>query len=54
VFGVFELVVFLTSPIFGYLLPRVGVTQAFTFGIATTGTMCISFGFLNYIQVGEW
>jgi hypothetical protein len=52
VFGVFELVVFLTSPIFGHLLPRLGVTQAFTFGIGATGCMCITFGCLNFIQVG--
>jgi hypothetical protein len=51
VFGVFELVVFLTSPIFGHLLPRLGVTQAFTFGIGATGCMCITFGCLNFIQV---
>jgi hypothetical protein len=52
VFGVFELVVFLTSPIFGHLLPRLGVTQAFTFGIGATGCMCVTFGCLNFIQVG--
>ena len=51
VFGVFELVVFLSSPLFGHLLPRLGITRAFTAGLLTTGSMCIVFGFLNYIQV---
>ena len=50
VFGIFELVVFLVSPVMGRLLPRLGVNRAFTGGILTTGCMCVCFGLLNNIS----
>ena len=65
VFGIFELTVFIVSPIVGKLLPKVmlrklfqltqsklfqiGISRAFSGGIMTTGTMCVAFGFLNRI-----
>ena len=65
VFGIFELTVFIVSPIVGKLLPKVilrkllvefysklfqiGISRAFSGGIMTTGTMCVGFGFLNRI-----
>jgi len=50
VFGIFELTVFLVSPVIGRYLPQLGVNRAFSLGISTTGTMCILFGFLNFIE----
>ena len=49
VFGIFELTVFLVSPVMGRLLPRLGVNRAFTGGILTTGCMSVCFGLLNNI-----
>ena len=51
VFGIFELVVFVFSPFCGHLMPYFGVTRIFTAGLLITGVMCITFGFLNNIQV---
>ena len=51
VFGIFELTVFLVSPVVGRFLPWVGATRAFCLGIFITGSMCVLFGLLNYIQV---
>ena len=50
VFGVFELVVFLVSPLCGKYLPRIGAHKAFSMGIYTTGSMCVVFGFLDRFQ----
>jgi len=50
VFGIFELTVFLVSPVIGRYLPQLGVNRAFSLGISTTGTMCILFGFLKFIE----
>ncbi|XP_076030715.1 MFS-type transporter SLC18B1-like [Oratosquilla oratoria] len=50
VFGVFELTVFLVSPIYGRYLSRVGAKFMFNAGIFTTSTTCILFGFLDRID----
>jgi len=50
VFGIFELTVFIVSPIIGKYLPKIGVGRAFTGGISVTGLMCVAFGFLNQIE----
>lgn len=53
VFGIFELTVFIVSPIFGKYLPRIGISRGFSGGIATTGLMCVAFGFLDRISNGK-
>ncbi|XP_055384964.1 MFS-type transporter SLC18B1-like isoform X2 [Condylostylus longicornis] len=49
VFGVFELVVFIISPIYGQYLNRIGPKVLFNGGIFTTGTSAILFGLLDKI-----
>lgn len=44
VFGIFELVVFLVSPIYGAHLNKIGPKLLFNAGILTTGTCAILFG----------
>jgi len=50
VFGIFELTVFIVSPIIGKYLPKIGVSKAFSGGISITGSMCVAFGLLNKID----
>ena len=49
VFGIFELVVFLVSPIYGQYISKIGPKFMFNAGIFITGSTCILFGFLNHI-----
>uniref|UniRef100_U5EXX6 Putative mfs-type transporter n=1 Tax=Corethrella appendiculata TaxID=1370023 RepID=U5EXX6_9DIPT len=49
VFGIFELVVFLISPIYGQYLNRIGPKVLFNSGIFTTGTAAILFGLLDKV-----
>lgn len=51
VFGIFELTVFIVSPIFGAHLNKIGAKRVFNLGILTTGTCSILFGFLDRIEV---
>lgn len=51
VFGVFELVVFLVSPLYGAYLNSIGPKVLFNGGIFTTGTAAIVFGLLDHVQV---
>lgn len=51
VFGVFELAVFLVSPIYGQFLNNIGPKVLFNAGIFTTGTAAIIFGLLDRVQV---
>lgn len=48
-FGVFELVVFIISPIYGQYINRIGPKVLFNTGIFTTGTSAIIFGLLDRI-----
>lgn len=50
VFSFYALVIFVSSPIFGKILPKVGVKPLFIGGIATSGICSIIFGMLNYVQ----
>ncbi|XP_049887797.1 MFS-type transporter SLC18B1-like isoform X2 [Pectinophora gossypiella] len=50
VFGVFELVVFLISPVYGSHLNRIGPKLLFNAGILTTGTCAILFGLLDKVE----
>ncbi|KAK9888503.1 hypothetical protein WA026_000753 [Henosepilachna vigintioctopunctata] len=50
VFGIFELVVFIISPIYGQHLNRIGAKITFNAGIYTTGICAILFGLLDNIQ----
>ncbi|XP_059486360.1 MFS-type transporter SLC18B1-like [Neocloeon triangulifer] len=50
VFGVFELVVFLISPIYGRHLNRIGPKYLFNGGIFTVGTCAILFGLLDRVE----
>ncbi|XP_034232465.1 MFS-type transporter SLC18B1-like [Thrips palmi] len=50
VFGVFELVVFIISPIYGQHLNRIGPKFLFNGGIFTTGVCAILFGMLDKVN----
>ncbi|KAA0193883.1 hypothetical protein HAZT_HAZT003132 [Hyalella azteca] len=50
VFGIFELVVFIVSPIYGEYISKIGAKFMFNAGIFITGSTCILFGFLNHVQ----
>ncbi|XP_034938176.1 MFS-type transporter SLC18B1-like [Chelonus insularis] len=50
VFGIFELIVFLISPVYGQNLNRVGPKLLFNGGILTTGTCAIFFGLLDRVE----
>ncbi|XP_063991731.1 MFS-type transporter SLC18B1-like [Diachasmimorpha longicaudata] len=50
VFGIFELVVFIISPIYGQRLNRIGPKVLFNGGILTTGTCAIFFGLLDKVE----
>ncbi|CAL4108385.1 unnamed protein product, partial [Meganyctiphanes norvegica] len=50
VFGVFELIVFIISPIYGKYLDRIGPRLMNNAGITTVAVMCICFGFLDRID----
>ncbi|XP_072935433.1 MFS-type transporter SLC18B1-like [Epargyreus clarus] len=50
VFGIFELVVFLISPVYGAHLNRIGPRLLFNGGIFTTGTCAILFGLLDKVE----
>ncbi|KAI4465882.1 major facilitator superfamily [Holotrichia oblita] len=50
VFGVFELVVFIVSPLYGQHLNKIGVKLMFNGGIYTTGICAILFGLLDKVE----
>ncbi|KAF4528886.1 hypothetical protein B566_EDAN017379 [Ephemera danica] len=50
VFGVFELVVFIVSPIFGKHLNQLGPKLLFNGGIFTVGSCAILFGLLDHVE----
>lgn len=50
VFGVYELVVFLMSPLFGKYIGRLGPRAVFNCGVVLTATACIAFGLLHLIE----
>lgn len=50
-FGIFELIVFIVSPLYGQYLNRIGPKVLFNGGIYTTGTAAIVFGLLDNIEV---
>ena len=49
-FGIFELTVFIVSPLIGKHLSRFGAKRVFNIGILTTGTCCILFGLLDQVN----
>lgn len=50
VFGIFELTVFIVSPIYGKYINKIGPKLMFNLGIFTTATTCIMFGFLDRVD----
>lgn len=50
VFGIFELIVFLVSPIYGQNLNKIGTKILFNGGIYTTGVCAILFGMLDKVN----
>ncbi|XP_017769285.1 PREDICTED: MFS-type transporter SLC18B1-like [Nicrophorus vespilloides] len=50
VFSFYALIIFVSSPIFGKILPKVGVKLLFIGGIVTSGICSIIFGTLHYID----
>lgn len=53
VFGIFELTVFLVSPIIGANLNRLGMKATLTVGIGTVGVTSIFFGLLDKLEDGK-
>lgn len=51
VFGIFELIVFLISPLYGQYLNQIGPRALFNGGIFTTGASAIVFGLLDKVEV---
>lgn len=52
VFGVFELTMFITAPIFGKYMTHIGSKKMFVIGLTITGICAILFGFLNFLPSG--
>ncbi|GJQ84861.1 hypothetical protein Trydic_g481 [Trypoxylus dichotomus] len=50
VFSFYAMVVFLSSPIFGKILPKFGVKVTFIFGILTSGICSFVFGSLQFVN----
>ncbi|CAG9771956.1 unnamed protein product [Ceutorhynchus assimilis] len=50
VFGIFEFVVFIVSPLYGQHLNKIGPKVTFNGGIYTTGICAILFGFLDKVE----
>ncbi|ODM97437.1 MFS-type transporter SLC18B1 [Orchesella cincta] len=50
VFGIFELTVFITAPIFGAKMGKWNPHRVFNYGIFTTSLMCMIFGFLHHVD----
>ncbi|KAG5892968.1 hypothetical protein JTB14_015013 [Gonioctena quinquepunctata] len=50
VFGYYALVIFISSPIFGKILPRVGVKFLFIAGLSTSGLCSLVFGTLHLVE----
>ncbi|KAK9879737.1 hypothetical protein WA026_006797 [Henosepilachna vigintioctopunctata] len=50
VFGFYALVVVLSSPVFGKIMPRMGVKLSFILGILLSGTCNVVFGMLNMVN----
>ncbi|XP_396217.2 MFS-type transporter SLC18B1 [Apis mellifera] len=50
VFGIFEFIVFIISPLYGQYLHRIGPKLLFNGGILTTGTCAIFFGLLDKVN----
>ena len=54
VFGIFELTVFLVSPIIGANLNRMGMKMTLNVGIGTVGVSSILFGIFFRINTSQW
>ncbi|XP_050302834.1 MFS-type transporter SLC18B1-like [Anthonomus grandis grandis] len=54
VFGAYALVVFLTSPIFGKILPKFGAKYMFISGLLVSGVSSIIFGLVDRIHDYTW
>ncbi|VDO65395.1 unnamed protein product [Heligmosomoides polygyrus] len=52
-FGIFELVIFLVSPVVGKLMPLFGPKNLFSMGLASTGLVSMLFGFIDSISKRE-
>ncbi|XP_019866996.1 MFS-type transporter SLC18B1 [Aethina tumida] len=50
VFGIFEFIVFLISPIYGQHLNKIGLKLTFNAGIYTTGICAVLFGLLDKVE----
>ncbi|CAL8142745.1 unnamed protein product [Orchesella dallaii] len=50
VFGIFELTVFITAPIFGAKMGKWNPHRVFNYGIFTTSLMCMIFGFIHHVD----
>jgi len=53
VFGMFQLTSFLSSPVIGKFLPRIGVTRAVCAGLVSVGFLNIAFGTLTFLEKFE-
>lgn len=53
VFGIFELVIFILSPIFGQYMNVIGPKVLFNGGILTTSISSLVFGLLDKVEVSD-
>ncbi|XP_054708869.1 MFS-type transporter SLC18B1-like [Uloborus diversus] len=53
VFGVYELVVIIMSPIYGKLIPKISPKFLITAGVLVGGASCALFGILDYVPEGR-
>lgn len=50
VFSFYALVIFLSSPLFGKIIPKIGVKACFSVGLLVAGACNVAFGTLNYVD----
>uniref|UniRef100_A0A0N5CHV9 MFS domain-containing protein n=1 Tax=Strongyloides papillosus TaxID=174720 RepID=A0A0N5CHV9_STREA len=53
VFGIFEFMMFITTPIMGKYMVLIGSKRMFSGGLLTTAFTALAFGFINYIPAGS-
>ncbi|CEF69096.1 MFS-type transporter SLC18B1 [Strongyloides ratti] len=54
VFGIFEFMMFITTPIMGKYMVLIGSKRMFSGGLLTTAFTSLAFGFINYIPAGSF
>ncbi len=50
VFGIIHLAIFVSGPIFGKHMHRLGLKNVYIFGVISTGVCSLLFGFLDFVE----